>query len=238
MFAGPNGSGKTTVKNSLGKPATWFGLYVNPDEIEAIIRRTGVLPLEQIGLFIDADEVRQYFQASSFLASKGLSESAGQITSTPENLDFRAIEFNSYHASVLSDFLRRAAMRALLTFSFETVMSSEDKVELLHEAQSLGYRTYLYYVATANPAINVQRVKSRVASGGHDVPEEKVVARYGRSLDLLSKAIAYADRAFLFDTSEEQAWYFAEITNGESIRLQSDEIPSWFQPIWDSLAER
>ena len=46
MFAGPNGSGKTTVKNTLGKPESWFGMYINPDDLEASIRHTGLLPLK------------------------------------------------------------------------------------------------------------------------------------------------------------------------------------------------
>ena len=34
MFAGPNGSGKTTIKNGISRPPDWFGIYVNPDELE------------------------------------------------------------------------------------------------------------------------------------------------------------------------------------------------------------
>lgn len=34
MFAGPNGSGKTTVKNGLQRQPQWFGIYINPDELE------------------------------------------------------------------------------------------------------------------------------------------------------------------------------------------------------------
>jgi predicted ABC-type ATPase len=41
MFAGPNGSGKTTVKMHLKKPQPWFGVYINPDDLEATVRRTG-----------------------------------------------------------------------------------------------------------------------------------------------------------------------------------------------------
>jgi predicted ABC-type ATPase len=43
MFAGPNGSGKTTVKMSLNKSPEWFGLYINPDDVEKTIRDTGSL---------------------------------------------------------------------------------------------------------------------------------------------------------------------------------------------------
>jgi predicted ABC-type ATPase len=60
MFAEPNGSGKTTVKNRLGKPESWFGLYINPDELQAGIQRTGMLAVEQLGMNIDMDKVRVF----------------------------------------------------------------------------------------------------------------------------------------------------------------------------------
>jgi predicted ABC-type ATPase len=116
-------------------------------------------------------------------------------------------------------------------------MSSRDKVDLLQEAQARGFRTYRYYIATEDPAINIQRVKNRVAEGGHDVPEDKIVARYHRSLGLLLEAIRHTNRAFFFDTSEAQAWYFAEATDGTTIELKSDEMPNWFQPIWEQFAK-
>ncbi len=88
-----------------------------------------------------------------------------------------------------------------------------------------------------NPAINIQRVKTRVAAGGHTVPEDKIVSRYHRSLALLGRAISHTNRAFLFDTSLEEACYFAEVTDGDRIDLHSDDIPLWFQPVWDSTSE-
>lgn len=142
---------------------------------------------------------------------------------------------NSYHASVLADFLRRKALESSKSFTFETVMSARDKVELLRDAQSRGFRTYLYYIATEDPAINVRRVKNRVAGGGHDVPEDKIVARYYRSLALLPEAIRHTHRAFFFDTSQTESWYFAEAANGTAIELKSDAMPNWFQPIWDQF---
>lgn len=114
-------------------------------------------------------------------------------------------------------------------------MSALDKVEILQAGQQRGYRTYLYYIATEDPGINVQRVKNRVAEGGHDVPEAKIVSRYHRSLANLPQAIRYTNRAFFFDTSADEAWYFAEATDGITIELKSDEIPNWFQAIWDEF---
>lgn len=238
MFAGPNGSGKTTVKNALQRPAAWFGLYINPDELEQAIRAGGVLPLGPLDLAATTEEVRAHFGSSPLLRAHGLHQSAGAIVGRDAGIDFGGLAFNAYHASVLADFLRRKALDAGKSFTFETVMSSPDKVDLLREARGRGYRTYLYFIATEDPAINVQRVRNRVAEGGHDVPEEKIVARYYRSLALLPAAIRHTNRAYLFDTSEEHARYLAEITDGTRIDLKVDEIPHWFEPTWDQFGPK
>lgn len=231
MFAGPNGSGKTTVKNSLRKTPKWFGLYINPDDLEADIRKAGFVSLEPFGLTATTDELRGFFSRSKLLARHSLD--VRSIVCRDGGIDFAGVAFTSYHASVLSDYLRRRTLDARRSLSFETVMSAVDKVELMREAQELGYRTYLYYVATDDPTINLQRVRNRFADGGHDVPGEKVVARYYRSLSLLPRAVRYANRAYFFDTTHEQPWYFAEATNGVRLDLKSTTFPVWFDPVWE-----
>ena len=232
LFAGPNGSGKTTIKAHLQKPAAWFGTDINPDDLERGIRETGFLALAPFELTVTTDEVRNHFATSAFLRTHKLHETAGTIVCRDGGIDFGGLAFNSYHASVLADLLRRKALAAKKTFTVETVMSARDKVELLQDARRRGYRTYLYFIATEAPEINVQRVKNRVADGGHDVPEAKVVERYHRSLGLLADAIRSTDRAYLFDTSADEPWFFAAITDGRTLDLKSGEIPTWFEPVW------
>jgi predicted ABC-type ATPase len=169
------------------------------------------------------------------LQSRQLHTAASVIECRGNCLDFSGLRFDSYYASVLADFLRRKALDASQSVSFETVMSSPDKVDLLREAQARGFRTYLYYIATEDPEINIQRVKNRVEKGGHDVPEAKIVSRYHRSLKLLVEAVRYTNRAFFFDTSETEAWYFAEATDGTRIELKSDRTPDWFESIRDQF---
>ena len=48
MFAGPNGSGKSTMKSVV--PAAIIGHYLNPDDIEADIRRTGFFDPRTLGV--------------------------------------------------------------------------------------------------------------------------------------------------------------------------------------------
>jgi predicted ABC-type ATPase len=139
-------------------------------------------------------------------------------------------EPNAYLASVLTSFLRQKLLQERKTFTFETVMSSPDKLELFTAARECGYRTYLYYVATDDPLINISRVRSRVALGGHDVSEDKIVSRYHRSLDLLLPAVRRTNRAYIFDNSgdEQEKTWLAEITEGKELELKTDEIPAWF----------
>jgi predicted ABC-type ATPase len=174
MFAGPNGSGKTTVKNGLDRPASWFGVYINPDEIERQVRDAGTLSLAQFELTTNTNEVGNWFANSILLQRAQLAGQAGVIEVRSGLIDFRDLEMNSYYASVLADFLRHKLLRASKSFSTETVMSFHDKVDLLRDAQTAGFRTYLYYVATEDPAINIERVKYRVGQGGHNVPEDKI----------------------------------------------------------------
>src|SRR5687768_17536329 len=59
----------------------------------------------------------------------------------------------------------------------------------------------IFFVALEEPRLNVERVRQRVALGGHSVPEDRIIARYDRSLALLPQAIEQSDRTVLFDNS-------------------------------------
>ncbi len=41
--------------------------------------------------------------------------------------------------------------------------------------------------------INVLRVRNRVLSGGHDVPQGKIISRYERALDLIKSLVPVCD---------------------------------------------
>ena len=107
----------------------------------------------------------------------------------------------------------------------------------MRQAQAQGFRTYLYFVATADPEINIARVRQRVAEGGHDVPSDKIVERYGRSIALLGEACDASNRAYVFDNSGEQHVLIAEITDGETMTLHADTVPQWFTAtsLWRSF---
>lgn len=108
---------------------------------------------------------------------------------------------DSYAAQRLASELRATALRDGQSFMYETVMSHASKLAELQTAALRGYRNTVYLVATISPDLNVARIHTRVADGGHAVPEEKARARYHRTLALAPLACAYAHEALVFDNS-------------------------------------
>lgn len=234
MFAGPNGSGKSTIKSVL-RPEL-LGVYINPDEIEKEIRECDFLDLKSFEVDTTEAEVLDYFKASVLLARANLLDDAAYLRFSDDKLSFFQVMVNSYFASVAADFIRHKLLERGIPFTFETVMSSDDKVDFLKKAQRRGFRTYLYYVATDDPIINISRVQSRVRLGGHPVPADKVIARYSRSLGLLLEAIRHTNRAYIFDNSGPSQIWLAEVNEGKTLAMKTDSMPAWFKTaVWDKM---
>lgn len=96
---------------------------------------------------------------------------------------------------------REELLKAGQSFSFETVFSHESKIELLKRARAAGYVVRLHFVSTENSRLNVARVALRVQKGGHDVPTDKIIARYRRAMQHIVMAFEHVDELVLFDNS-------------------------------------
>ncbi len=227
MFAGPNGSGKSTIKSAIREEI--LGVYVNPDEIEKEINKFDVFDFDWFGIQVKKEDVFEFLLGSLLLKKADLLDDVRALKFNDNKLSFYSVSNNSYFSSVIADFIRQNLAIQRKSFTFETVMSSHDKIDFLKNTKQIGYRNYLYFVATNDPLINISRVKYRVANGGHPVPEDKIISRYYRSLELLIEAIKYTDRAYIFDNSLDQQFLLAEITNAKDIELKSTEVPAWFE---------
>lgn len=73
---------------------------------------------------------------------------------------------------------------------------------MIEHAKQAGYQIVLYVVALDNPETLVERVSQRVREGGHDVPTDKILSRYPRTLANLAKALPLADAVFLYDSQD------------------------------------
>ena len=228
MIAGPNGSGKSTLRAWLARDyAVNFYHFINADDLNAEIVKSMCcftpFPVEN-------DELLEFVEASTYgEAVKDLFR-ASKIKVDGECIRFNPAAVNTYSVALIANFLQTGHMRRGLSFSQETVFSHPSKIEALKAAYECGYRTYLYYVATEDPRLNACRVADRVANGGHDVPLEKIISRYSRSLDQIRTAFPYLSRAFFFDNSSDTMRYIAHWNSSEGLVLQVPEtqLPSWF----------
>lgn len=116
----------------------------------------------------------------------------------------KALKCSDLEAAQIAEKQREEHLEKMEEFCFETVLSTDRNLKLLQKAKEKGYFIRCYYILTADPIINVCRVKSRVAEGGHDVPEEKVISRYEKALALVKDVVAVCDICHIYDNSEEK----------------------------------
>ncbi|PNV82482.1 MAG: hypothetical protein C0627_09995 [Sulfurimonas sp.] len=225
MFAGPNGSGKSTLNSIISKEL--LGVYINPDEIEKEINKFSFLDMLNYRVETNEEEVISFFENHPLLEKADLANELSLLRFLDNKIDFSNMSINSYYASICADFIRHQLLKSKISFTFETVMSSRDKVDFLKKAQEAGYRTYLYFIATQDPIVNISRVNNRVKLGGHSVPEDKIISRYYRSLELLSEAVKYSTRAYIFDNSSQEKSWIAQINNAKEFEFKSETIPQW-----------
>jgi predicted ABC-type ATPase len=67
------------------------------------------------------------------------------------------------------------------SFAVETTLSGQGYLRLMIDARAHGFEVVLVYIGTENVELNLARIRDRVLTGGHDVPEEDVRRRYTRS---------------------------------------------------------
>ncbi|WP_130862657.1 zeta toxin family protein [Bacilliculturomica massiliensis] len=101
-----------------------------------------------------------------------------------------------------ADRLRFAAIDEKRDFSFETVLSTHRKIEMLERAKKRGYFIRCVYVLTDDPQVNIMRVAVRVESGGHNVEKRKIVQRYHRCMELVPEVFWLSNVFYLYDNTE------------------------------------
>lgn len=66
-------------------------------------------------------------------------------------------------------------------FGFESTLAGKKWMRMINELKEAGYLAYIFFLDLASAELAVSRVKYRVESGGHGIPEETVRRRYLRS---------------------------------------------------------
>jgi predicted ABC-type ATPase len=132
-------------------------------------------------------------------------------------------------AQAEADARRAACLESARSFSFETVMSHPSKLRVMREARDRGFLVRLFFVSLTDPKLNVGRVALRVREGGHDVPTDRIISRYERTMTLLPEAFAIAEQALAFDNSDddlERAMRLIVVKDHARL-LQLPPVPDW-----------
>lgn len=112
---------------------------------------------------------------------------------------------------------------------FETVLSSDEKLEYIKQAKEAGYFIRVFFVCTESPSINAARIAGRYMEGGHSVPIEKIVSRYGKSIVNCKRLAMLVDRLYVYDNSieDQPARLLFRIADGKIIKQYLQNLPRW-----------
>jgi predicted ABC-type ATPase len=159
-----------------------------------------------------------------FLAESGLPFVNADLLAASAQLDV-------YEAARAADAVRQAFIDDGTSFVTETVFSDPagQKLELLRSAIAASFNVLLAYIGLSSTSLAEARVCARTRAGGHDVPDEKIVARYGRSLMNLAQAADFVPRVLLYDNSsaEDPYRFVAELRAGRVMRTGMHPAPRW-----------
>jgi predicted ABC-type ATPase len=230
IFAGPNGTGKTTLFDSIRSIYFSTKLFVNADHLEEAFKKNGFINLSDFDFLATEEEFVVFYSGHGLYAKAGFTEKTWNLT-IRENVIVKMDQnagpyFNSYHFAIIADFIRHKLIKNEQSFSFETVFSHPSKLDLIDFAHQHQYKVYLYFVGTETPMMNVERVKDRVKKGGHFVEMEKIEQRYFLTMELLPEMIKKADEVYIWDNSGLKHLFVGEVKKG-FIQFKQLTIPAW-----------
>ena len=164
--------------------------------------------------------------------------SEGSLYINPDNIaqeqfgDWNSPEAVLKAARYATD-LRYKCLNEKRDFIFETVFSSDEKLEFLRKAHESGFFIRFFFVCTSNPKINVSRITKRYLEGGHEVQISKIISRYYKSYVNATKAISFVDRAYIYDNSVEDhlPQLLFRMTEGKVFKQYTEDISEWAIPL-------
>jgi predicted ABC-type ATPase len=101
---------------------------------------------------------------------------------------------------------RRLLERAIaehLDFAFETTLGGSTITDMLEGARTHGIEVRIWYAGLSSPDLHIERVRSRVKRGGHDIPEAAIRRRYDDSRRNLVRLLPRLTELRVYDNSAE-----------------------------------
>lgn len=118
----------------------------------------------------------------------------------------------------------RYLLRKQSDFAIETTLATRTLLNTVKMAQAAGYSVTLLYFWLRTPEMAIERVKARVAAGGHNIPEDTIVRRYHVGIDYFFHQYApICERWILADNSQIPFRVIAEGSKTDVINVKDEE---------------
>lgn len=130
-------------------------------------------------------------------------------------------------ASKIAIKMRRVHLRDGLDFNQETTLCGKSILNLFNELKVNNYKINLHFVGLDSPQTAKERVKIRVAKGGHDTKPHLIDKRYYESMQNLLKVVPLCNEILVYDNTQNYE-IIAKITNG-ALDLQKNI--AWFNDL-------
>ena len=103
-------------------------------------------------------------------------------------------------------------------FAFETTLASKSYRTKIQKAQQKGFNVILLYFWLQNIDLAIERVRTRVLEGGHNVESHVIKRRYKNGIkNLFNIYMPIVDEVMIFDNSEGKYELLAEKTKETQI---------------------
>jgi predicted ABC-type ATPase len=96
-----------------------------------------------------------------------------------------------------------SAIETRRSYAFESTLGGNTIPRLLREAAEAGLKVVVWFVGLSTPEQHIARVRARVASGGHDIPEEMIRQRWDTSRRNVIALIPLLTDLWVFDNSQD-----------------------------------
>ncbi|MBR8828236.1 MAG: hypothetical protein DSM107014_10125 [Gomphosphaeria aponina SAG 52.96 = DSM 107014] len=122
--------------------------------------------------------------------------------------------------------------RGLINFAFETTLSGKNYLRFLQHCQTQNYQINLIYFWLKNPQLAIARVNQRVASGGHNIPQDVIMRRYYRGQkNLIESYLSLCHTWIIYDNSNFPTQLIATYTPEQQITIYQPETFNKIQQI-------
>lgn len=112
-----------------------------------------------------------------------------------------------------------------INFTQETTLSGSRTLKTIKKAIDRNYYIRLYYIGVNSAEESIKRIKNRVEKGGHSIPDDDVIRRYGKRFDDLLTILPYCNEVYFYD-NENGFVEAAEYRNGK-LMIKCDDVPEW-----------